>query len=68
MHTLGNMPAQGAEATRHGAPGMRLALLYALAQLEGRSPQLLQLLLGRVVGHLKRLGLGHRRPKSHLQA
>jgi hypothetical protein len=37
VHTPGNMPAQGAEATRHGAPGLRFAFLDALARLEGRS-------------------------------
>jgi hypothetical protein len=64
----GDMPAQGPEATRHGAPGLRFALLHALARLEGRVPQLLQLLLGRVVGCLECLGLGRRRPKSRPQA
>jgi hypothetical protein len=63
-HTLGNMPAQGMEATRHGAPGLRFALLNALARLEGRGLQLLHLMLGRVVGRLKHLRLGLRRPKS----
>jgi hypothetical protein len=68
VHTPGNMPAQGAEATHHGALGLRLALLHALERLKGRGPQLLQLLLGRVVGRLERLGLGRRRPKSRPQA
>jgi hypothetical protein len=36
MHTLGNMPAQGEEATRHGTPSLRLAFLDALARLKGR--------------------------------
>jgi hypothetical protein len=61
------MPAQGAEATRHRAPGLRFAFLDALARLEGRGPQLFQLLLGGVVGRLDHLRLGRRRPKRRLQ-
>jgi hypothetical protein len=67
-HMPGNMPAHGAEVTRHGAPGLRLSLLDALARLEGRGPQLLWLLLGGVVGRLESLGLGRRRPKSRPHA
>jgi hypothetical protein len=68
VHTLGNMPAQGAEATRHRAPGLRFALLDPLARLKSVGLQLFQLLLGGVVGRLDRLCLGRRRPESRLQA
>jgi hypothetical protein len=44
-HAPGNMPAEGAEATRHRAPSLHLALLDLLARLEGGGPQLLRLLL-----------------------
>jgi hypothetical protein len=36
-HTTGDMTAQGTEAARHGAPGLRVALLHALARLESRT-------------------------------
>jgi hypothetical protein len=64
----GNMPAEGAEATRHRAPSLRLAFLDLLAGLEGSSPQLLQLLLRGVVGRLHNLGLGCRVPQGDPQA
>jgi hypothetical protein len=57
-HALGDMPAEGAEMTRHGAPGLRLAFFNSLACLEGSGLQLLQLLLGSVVGCLHGLCLG----------
>jgi hypothetical protein len=44
-HAPGNVPTEGAEATRHRAPGLRLAFLDLLARPEGGSPQLLQFLL-----------------------
>jgi hypothetical protein len=52
------MTAQGTEASCHGAPGLHVALLHALARLEGYIPQSLQFLLRGIVGHLDRLGLG----------
>jgi hypothetical protein len=52
------MPAEGTQATRQRAPGLRLAFLNLLADLEGSGPRLLQLLLRGVVGHLHSLGLG----------
>jgi hypothetical protein len=67
-HTLGDVPAQGAEATRHGALGLCFAFLNALACLEGGGLQLFQLLLRRVVGCLDRLRMGRRRPESCPQA
>jgi hypothetical protein len=67
-HAQGNMPAQGTEATRHGTPGLRLALLDALARLESHDLERFQLLLGGVVGRLDCLRLGHRRPESRPQA
>jgi hypothetical protein len=45
VHVLGSVPAEGAEATRHRAPGLHFALLDPLARLEGGGLQLLQLLL-----------------------
>jgi hypothetical protein len=54
-HALGDVPAEGAETTRHGAPGLHLAFLDPLARLEGSG---LQLLHGRVVGRLYDLCLG----------
>jgi hypothetical protein len=52
------MPAQSGEATCHRALDLHFAFLDALACLEGRGPQLFQLLLGGVVGRLDRLRLG----------
>jgi hypothetical protein len=49
---LGDVPAEGTEATCHGAPGLRLAFFNPLARHKGSGLQLLQLLLGRVVGRL----------------
>jgi hypothetical protein len=57
-HALGDVPAEGTETTRHGAPGLRLAFFNPLARLEGSGLQLLQLLLGRVVGRLYGLYAG----------
>jgi hypothetical protein len=37
-HALGDVPAKGAEATCHRAPGLHLALLDRLARLEGGGP------------------------------
>jgi hypothetical protein len=44
-HALGDVSAEGAEATCHRAPGLHLALLDPLAHLEGGGTQLFQLLL-----------------------
>jgi hypothetical protein len=57
-HVLGDVPAEGAEATCHRAPDLRLALIDRLAHLEGGGPQLFQLLLRGVVGRLDSLRLG----------
>jgi hypothetical protein len=43
-HALGDVPAEGAQATRQRAPGLRLAFFNLLADLEGGSTQVLQLL------------------------
>jgi hypothetical protein len=67
-HALSDVPTQSAEMTRHGAPGLRLALFNLLARLEGGGLQLFQLLLRRVVGRLNGLRLGRRVPKSCPQA
>jgi hypothetical protein len=63
-HALGNMPAEGAKATRHRALGLHITLFDPLARLEGGGSQLLQLPLRGVVGHLEGLCLGRRVPKS----
>jgi hypothetical protein len=65
---LGNVPAEGAEATCHRTPDLHLALLDPLARLKGGCPQLFQLLLRGVVGRLDSLRLGRRVPKSGPQA
>jgi hypothetical protein len=62
------MPAEGAEATRHRSPSLRLAFLDLLAGLEGSGPQLLELLLQGVVGRLHSLSLGSRVPQGDPQA
>jgi hypothetical protein len=67
-HALGNMPAEGAKATRHRAPDLHIALFDPLARLEGGGPQLLQLLLRGVVGRLEGPCLGRRVPRSVPQA
>jgi hypothetical protein len=63
-HELGNIPSKGAQATRQLAPGLCHALFNLLPDLEGGGPQLLQLLLRRVVGCLHSLGLGGRVPQG----
>jgi hypothetical protein len=63
-HAPGDMPAEGAEATRHRAPSLRLAFLDLMAGLEGGGPQLLQLLLREVVGRLHSLSLDCRVPQG----
>jgi hypothetical protein len=63
-HALGDVPAEGAQATRQQAPGLRLAFFNHLADLEGGSPQLSQLLLRGVVGRLHSLGLDGRIPQG----
>jgi hypothetical protein len=68
VHAPGDMPAKGAEATRHRALSLRLAFLDLLAGLEGSGPQLLQLLLRGVVGRLHSLSLGCRVPQGDPQA
>jgi hypothetical protein len=60
VHVLSNVLAQSMETTRHGALGLRLALLNPLACLEGSGLQLFQLLLRGVVGRLDNLRLGRR--------
>jgi hypothetical protein len=37
-HTLGNVPAEGAEVTLHQAPGLHVTLLNPLACLERGGP------------------------------
>jgi hypothetical protein len=44
-HALGDVPTDGAQATRQRAPGLRLAFFNLLADLEGGSLQFLQILL-----------------------
>jgi hypothetical protein len=39
-HALSNVPTQSAKMARHGAPGLRLAFLDALACLESGGLQL----------------------------
>jgi hypothetical protein len=68
MHALGDVPTEGALATRQRALGLRLAFFNLLADLEGGSPQLLQLLLRGVVGRLHSLVLGGRIPQGGPQA
>jgi hypothetical protein len=63
-HALGNMPPEGAQATRQQAPGLRDALLNLLADLEGGGLQPLQLLMRGVVGCLHYLDLGGRVPQG----
>jgi hypothetical protein len=67
-HPFGDMAAKGAQAAGQRASGLRLALLPGSTGLEGRIAQLLQLLLGGVVGGLQRLGLLNRVPQSGAQA
>jgi hypothetical protein len=67
-HAPGDMPAKGAEVTRHRAPSLRLAFLDLLAVLEGSGPQLLQLQLRGVVSRLHSLSLGCRIPQGDPQA
>jgi hypothetical protein len=67
-HALSDVPARGAEMTRHGALGLRLSFFNPLARLEGSGLQLLQLLLGKVLGRLYGLCLGRQVPKSCPQA
>jgi hypothetical protein len=67
-HVLTDVPAQSAEKTHHGTPGLRLSFLNILARLESSSLQLFQLLLRRVVGRLDGLRLGRQGPESRLQA
>jgi hypothetical protein len=62
------VPTEGAQTTRQRASSVRLALLDRPAGLEGRSMQLYQLLLGRVVGRLQRLGPISRAPQRGAQA
>jgi hypothetical protein len=68
VHALGDMPPEGAQAARQRAPGLCLALIDLLAGLEGGGPQLLQLLLGGVLGRLHGLSLGGRVPQDGPQA
>jgi hypothetical protein len=62
VHASGNVPTEGAETTRHRAPGLHLAFFDLLAHLEGGGPQLLQILLRGVVGRLDSLRMGRRVP------
>jgi hypothetical protein len=68
VHTPGDVPAEGAQAAGQRATGLRLALLYGPAGLEGRRAQLQQLPLGGVVGGLQRLGPLSRVPQRGAQA
>jgi hypothetical protein len=63
-----DVPTKGAEAARHRTHGLCLALLDFLAGLEGCGPQLFQLLLREVVGHLHSLSLGRRVSQGSPQA
>jgi hypothetical protein len=63
-HALGDVPAEGAKATCHRAPGLHLAFLDPVTRLEGGSPQLLQLLLRGVVGRLDDLRLLAKFPRA----
>jgi hypothetical protein len=67
-HASDDVAAKGAQTAGQRAPGPRLALLHGPASLEGRSAQLLQLLLGGVVGGLQRLGPLSRVPQRGVQA
>jgi hypothetical protein len=67
-HALGDVPAEGAQATRQRAPDLRLTFFNLLMNLEDGSPQLLQLLLRGVVGRLHSLSLGGRIPQGGPQA
>jgi hypothetical protein len=67
-HALGDVAAKGAQTAGQRASGLRLALLHGPAGLEGRIAQLLQLLLGGVVGGLQRLGPLSRVPQRGAQA
>jgi hypothetical protein len=55
-HPLGDVAAKGAQAAGQRAAGLCFTLLRGLAGLEGRTTQLLQLLLGGVIGSLQCLG------------
>jgi hypothetical protein len=61
------VPTKGTEAARHRAPSLP-AFLDTLAFLKGGGPQLLQLLLGGVIGRLDSLSLGRRVPQGGPQA
>jgi hypothetical protein len=67
-HTPGDVVAKGAQAAGQRATGLCLALLHGPAGLEGCIAQLLQLLLGGVVGGLQRLSPLSRVPQSGAQA
>jgi hypothetical protein len=67
-HALRDVPAESTQATRQRAPGLRLAFFNLLADLEGGSPQLLQLLLIGVVSRQHSLSLGGRIPQGGPQA
>jgi hypothetical protein len=68
VHALEDMPAEGEQAARQRATGLRLAFFNLLADLQGGSPQLLQLLLGGVVGRLHSLSLSGHIPQGDPQA
>jgi hypothetical protein len=55
-HPLGDVAAKGAQAAGQRAAGLCFTLLHGLAGFESRTTQLLQLLLGGVIGSLQRLG------------
>jgi hypothetical protein len=63
-HAPRDVPAEGTQATRQRAPGLRFAFLDRLAGLKSGGPQLPQLLFHRVVGRAHGLGLGGRVPQG----
>jgi hypothetical protein len=67
-HAPGDMPTKGTQETHQQAPSLRLAFFDPLAGLEGGGPQLFQLRLRGVVGHLRHLSLSGCVPQSGPQA
>jgi hypothetical protein len=55
-HQLGDVTTKGTQAAGQRAAGLCFALPHGAAGLEGRATQLLQLLLGGVLGSLQCLG------------
>jgi hypothetical protein len=63
-HAPRDMPAEGTQATRQRALGLRFTFLDRQAGLKGGGPQLPQLLFRGVVGCAHSLGLGGRMPQG----